>query len=75
MAAHRFPHQSLQELIAEVFVAASCGPHEASVVALQSSIADCLIQNNRVENNHACRSTLAAHLPVYDVAVSQHCHS
>ena len=40
MAAHRFPHQSLQELIAQVFVAAACEPHEASVVA------DHLIQAN-----------------------------
>ena len=33
MVAHRFPHQSLQEFIAEVFVAAACGRREASVVA------------------------------------------
>ncbi|HZL87556.1 MAG TPA: Ldh family oxidoreductase [Pirellulaceae bacterium] len=40
MPAHRFPHQSLQELIAEIFAAAACERHEASVVA------DHLIQAN-----------------------------
>ena len=40
MAARRFPHQSLPESIAEVFVAAACGPHAASVMA------DHLIQAN-----------------------------
>ena len=33
MAVHRFPPQSLQELIVEVFGAAGCEPREATVVA------------------------------------------